>query len=91
MNASPPTADLASLIARIALRERAAFEPLYRATCAHLLGVAIRLLNDRDRAEAVLQEAFMNRRAVSLEAAPAAAGGAPSGAFALIGPCVKLW
>ena len=56
--AVPP--DLASLLARVALRDRAAFEPLYRATCAHLLGVALRILNDRDRAEEVLQEAFMN-------------------------------
>ena len=58
-SSTPPT-DLSTLLARIALRERAAFEPLYRATCAHLLGVAFRILNDRDRAEEVLQEAFMN-------------------------------
>jgi RNA polymerase sigma-70 factor (ECF subfamily) len=52
--------DLVSLLARVALRDRAAFERLYRATCAHLLGVAFRILNNRDRAEEVLQEAFMN-------------------------------
>jgi RNA polymerase sigma-70 factor (ECF subfamily) len=33
---------------------------VYRATCAHLLGVAFRILNNRERAEEVLQEAFMN-------------------------------
>ncbi|WP_372526170.1 sigma-70 family RNA polymerase sigma factor [Piscinibacter sp.] len=52
--------DLSQLLSRIALRDRAAFERLYRATCAHLLGVAFRILNNRDRAEEVLQEAFMN-------------------------------
>ena len=53
-------ADLAALLARVALRDRAAFEQLYRATCAHLLGIAFRILNRRERAEEVLQEAFMN-------------------------------
>jgi RNA polymerase sigma-70 factor (ECF subfamily) len=52
--------DLPQLLARVALRDRVAFERLYRATCAHLLGVAFRILNNRDRAEEVLQEAFMN-------------------------------
>jgi len=52
--------DLAQLLARVALRDRVAFERVYRATCAHLLGVAFRILNNRDRAEEVLQEAFMN-------------------------------
>jgi RNA polymerase sigma-70 factor, ECF subfamily len=52
--------DLPTLLSRVALRDRAAFERLYHATCAHLLGVAFRILNNRDRAEEVLQEAFMN-------------------------------
>lgn len=55
-----PAADLPQLLAKVALRDRSAFEQLYRATCAHLLGVAFRILNNRDRAEEVLQEAFMN-------------------------------
>jgi RNA polymerase sigma-70 factor (ECF subfamily) len=56
-----PTADdLIDLMSRVALRDRSAFERLYRATCAHLLGVAFRMLGNRDRAEEVLQEAFMN-------------------------------
>ena len=55
-----PTDDLPTLLSRIALHDRAAFERLYRATCAHLLSVAFRILNNRDRAEEVLQEAFMN-------------------------------
>jgi RNA polymerase sigma-70 factor, ECF subfamily len=57
---TPADHDLPTLMSRIALRDRAAFERLYRATCAHLLSVAFRILNNRDRAEEVLQEAFMN-------------------------------
>ena len=52
--------DLARLLAKVALRDRGAFEQVYHATCAHLLGVAFRILNQRERAEEVLQEAFMN-------------------------------
>jgi RNA polymerase sigma-70 factor, ECF subfamily len=52
--------DLARWLARVALHDRAAFEQVYRATCAHLLGVAFRILNQRERAEEVLQESFMN-------------------------------
>jgi RNA polymerase sigma-70 factor (ECF subfamily) len=47
-------------MARVALQDRAAFERVYRATCAHLLGVAFRILGNRERAEEVLQEAFVN-------------------------------
>ena len=56
----PSNEDLAALLPRVALKDRAAFEGVYRATCAHLLGVAFRILNSRERAEEVLQEAFMN-------------------------------
>ena len=56
----PSNEDLAALLPRVALGDRAAFEQLYRATCAHLLGVAFRILNSRERAEEALQEAFMN-------------------------------
>jgi RNA polymerase sigma-70 factor (ECF subfamily) len=52
--------DLARLLAQVALRDRRAFEQVYQATCAHLLGVAFRILSQRERAEEVLQEAFMN-------------------------------
>jgi len=52
--------DLAALLPRVALSDRAAFEQVYRAACVHLLGVAFRILNNRERAEEVLQEAFMN-------------------------------
>jgi RNA polymerase sigma-70 factor (ECF subfamily) len=52
--------DLAHWLSRTALQDRAAFEQLYRATSAHLLGLAMGVLQRRDWAEDVLQEAFMN-------------------------------
>ena len=52
--------DLARWLARVALRDRVAFELVYRATSGHLLAVALRILNQRERAEEVLQEAFVN-------------------------------
>ena len=58
--AKSPPPDLASLLARVALHDRAAFEALYRATSSHLLGIAFRVLGQRERAEEVLQEAYMN-------------------------------
>lgn len=51
---------LAALVARVALRDRAAFEQLYRATAPYLLGLALSVLGQRDRAEDALQEAYMN-------------------------------
>jgi RNA polymerase sigma-70 factor (ECF subfamily) len=56
----PSNVDLSSLLSRVALGDRVAFERLYGATCSHLLSVAFRILNSRDRAEEVLQEAFIN-------------------------------
>jgi RNA polymerase sigma-70 factor (ECF subfamily) len=52
--------DLAAWLARVAMHDRGAYEMLYRATSAHLLGVAFRILSHRERAEEVLQEAFIN-------------------------------
>lgn len=52
--------DLAALLALVALQDQRAFERLYRATAAHLLGVAHAVMQQRERAEEVLQEAFMN-------------------------------
>lgn len=62
MNALPErsNAELARLMARVALQDRTAFEQVYRLTCDHLLGLAHGILNRRDRAEDVLQEAFMS-------------------------------
>ncbi|MCS6997574.1 MAG: sigma-70 family RNA polymerase sigma factor [Casimicrobiaceae bacterium] len=52
--------DLATLLSRIQLGDRRAFEALYRATSAHLLGVILRIQSDRGRAEDVLQEVYVN-------------------------------
>jgi RNA polymerase sigma-70 factor (ECF subfamily) len=52
--------ELAALLGRVALQDRRAFEELYRRTCDHLLGLAYGILGRADRAEDVLQEAFMN-------------------------------
>lgn len=56
----PDPADLQQLLARTALGDRAAFRRLYEACAPRLLGVALRLLNRRDLAEDVVQEAFVN-------------------------------
>lgn len=53
-------ADLEQLLARIALGDQRAFEQLYRATSAHLLGIAFGVMQQRERAEEVLQEAYLN-------------------------------
>jgi len=53
-------AALERMLARIALGDARAFEQLYRATSAHLLGVAYGVLQQRERAEDVLQEAYLN-------------------------------
>ena len=44
---------------RIALGDRVAFERLYRATAARLLGICLRVLPDRAEAEDVLQEVYV--------------------------------
>ncbi|MFX1678591.1 sigma-70 family RNA polymerase sigma factor [Mitsuaria sp. CC2] len=60
--ASPqePVDPLRHLMARVALRDRAAFERLYRATSAHLFSVSLRVLRDEGRADEVLQEAYVS-------------------------------
>lgn len=60
MAATTTNEDLARMLARVALHDRAAFEQLYRATCSHLLSVAFRISGQQERAKEVLQEAFMN-------------------------------
>src|SRR5882762_1171134 len=56
-----PTDDnLNQLVARVALRDRAAFERLYRASSAHLFSVSFRIFRNESRADAVLQEAYVN-------------------------------
>jgi RNA polymerase sigma-70 factor (ECF subfamily) len=53
----PP--DLAALIARVAIGDRSSFRRLYEATAPSLLGVALRILRDRSRAEDAVQDAFI--------------------------------
>lgn len=52
--------ELAALLSRVALGDRAAFGTLYDATSAHLLGVVLRIQKDRAQAEDVLQEVYVN-------------------------------
>jgi RNA polymerase sigma-70 factor (ECF subfamily) len=54
------TVELQRLLSRVALGDRKAFRALYEATSASLFGVAVRILNRRDRAEEVIQDAFVN-------------------------------
>jgi RNA polymerase sigma-70 factor, ECF subfamily len=51
---------LAEMLARVALGDRSAFERLYQATSAHLLGVILRIQRDRALAEDLLQDVFVN-------------------------------
>ncbi|MBK9235588.1 MAG: sigma-70 family RNA polymerase sigma factor [Rhodoferax sp.] len=56
----PPNEHLTRLLGRTAARDHAAFKELYDLTSAHLFGVALRIVNRRERAEEVLQEAYVN-------------------------------
>jgi RNA polymerase sigma-70 factor (ECF subfamily) len=51
--------DIADLIARCALRDRAAFRILYDRTSAKLFGVTLRILRDRSEAEEAIQEIYV--------------------------------
>ncbi|HZY68835.1 MAG TPA: sigma-70 family RNA polymerase sigma factor, partial [Devosia sp.] len=53
------TAQIADLISRCALRDRAAFRELYTRTSAKLFGVTLRILRDRSEAEEALQEVYV--------------------------------
>lgn len=53
------SAEIAELIARTALRDRAAFRDLYSRTSAKLFGVSLRILRDRSEAEEALQEVYV--------------------------------
>jgi len=52
--------ELQAQLARVALGDKAAFARVYQMTSAHLFGVAFRILNRRDAAEDVLQDAFVS-------------------------------
>jgi len=51
--------DIETLIARVALRDRAAFSALYDATSAKLFGVCLRVLGNRAEAEDALQDVYV--------------------------------
>jgi len=51
---------LAALLARAALRDRAAFAELYSATAAKLFAVSLRIVRERPLAEEALQDSFVN-------------------------------
>lgn len=52
--------DIGNLLARVALRDQAAFKQLYEATVRCLLAINVRLLRDPSWAEEVLQEAYVS-------------------------------
>ena len=59
MSMQTPSQDIADLIARCALRDRAAFRVLYERTSAKLFGVTLRILKDRAEAEDAIQEVYV--------------------------------
>ncbi len=59
MPATASGPDISKLILRVSLRDRQAFDTLYRQTSAKLFGVCLRVLNDRAEAEEALQEVFV--------------------------------
>ena len=52
--------DLARLLSRAGLGDRAAFATLYERTSPHLLAVVLRINRDRAQAEDILQEVYVN-------------------------------
>jgi RNA polymerase sigma-70 factor (ECF subfamily) len=52
--------ELAQLLARSALGDRAAFKRLYDLSCGHLFAVILRIQRDRSLAEDLLQEVYVN-------------------------------
>ncbi|HUQ28699.1 MAG TPA: sigma-70 family RNA polymerase sigma factor [Usitatibacter sp.] len=58
---TPDTADeLAALLSRTALGDRAAFARLYESTRSKLFGVSLRIVRERPLAEEALQDSFVN-------------------------------
>lgn len=60
MNAEARQERLATLLARSALGDRAAFAELYAATRAQLFAVSLRIVRERPLAEEVLQDSFVS-------------------------------
>ena len=51
--------EISELLARVAARDRVAFEKVYDSTSAKLYGVILRILRRRDMADEVLQEVYV--------------------------------
>ncbi|XDA97501.1 sigma-70 family RNA polymerase sigma factor [Sulfitobacter sp. LCG007] len=51
--------QIEALIGRVAQRDRAAFDDLYKATSAKLFGIALRVLGDRSAAEDAIQDTYV--------------------------------
>lgn len=64
---SGQSSDLADLLARVALGDRASFRTLYGRTSGKLFAVCLRILKDRSEAEDALQEVYVRvwRRSAS--------------------------
>ncbi len=50
---------LESLMARVAQKDRVAFQRLYERTSAKLFGVVLRIIKDRQRAEDIVQDVYL--------------------------------
>ncbi len=59
MTAEIASSEIAELISRCALRDRAAFRRLYERTNAKLFGVTLRILKNRSDAEEAIQEVYV--------------------------------
>ena len=68
---SERSVELAQLLSRAGLGDRAAFAKLYAQSSAHLFAVVLRINRDRAQAEDILQEVYVNvwRAAASFNAA----------------------
>ncbi len=51
--------EIGTLLAKVAMHDRRAFDRLYEKTSPKLFGVALRMMKDRSEAEDLLQEAFV--------------------------------
>ena len=60
MNSETPDAELIRLLDRVALHDPAALKALYDRCSSKLFGLAIRVVSNREWAEDVLQESFLN-------------------------------
>ena len=60
MDALQTDTELMTLLDRMANRDEAALKALYDTTSAKLFGLALRVVNKREWAEDVLQQAYMH-------------------------------